>query len=169
MTISMYQASVPPALRALANLSTILEKAEAHCAARKIEPEALLNARLYPDMLSFVHQVQIVSDNAKGAAARLAGIAPPSYPDNETSFAELKTRLAKTMEFVKSVPATQIDGSEGREIVLPVGGGRSVKFKGLDYLLGFFLPNLYFHVATAYDILRHSGVEIGKRDYLGDS
>ncbi len=166
MSFSMYQASVPPVVQILSSLSAILDKAAAHCATRKIDPAALTNFRLAPDMFPFSRQVQIVTDQAKGMAARLAGVEVPAYPDTETTFAELNARIAKTLDFVKSFPANRIDGSENKEIVLKVGGNE-MKFTGSQYLVHFVLPNFYFHAATAYDILRHCGVELGKRDFLG--
>lgn len=167
MSLSMYQASIPMLLRGLDNLAAILAKAAAHAAARKIAPEVFLNARLAPDMLPLVRQVQIVSDTAKGCAARLAGIEVPSYADTETSFAELQERLAKTVAFLKSVAPEQVDGSEERAIVLKAHD-QEIHFTGRTYLLGFVLPNFYFHLTTAYAILRHNGVELGKKDYLGE-
>ncbi len=167
MSLSMYQASIPTLLRGLDSLAAILAKAAAHAAARKIAPEVLLNARLAPDMLPLVRQVQIVSDTAKGCAARLAGIEVPSYADTEASFDELQERLAKTVTFLKGVAPEQIDGSEERAIVLKAHD-QEIHFTGRTYLLGFVLPNFYFHLTTAYGILRHNGVEIGKKDYLGE-
>ena len=166
MTLSMYQASVPAMLHTLSALSAILDKAEAHCAAKKIDPAVMLGARLYPDMFTMTRQVQIVCDFAKGASARLAGMDVPSWPDNEATFADVKARIAKTTGFVKAIKPASIDGSEGRDISLKVGG-QEMAFKGQDYLTGFVLPNFYFHAATAYGILRHNGVELGKRDFLG--
>lgn len=166
MTISMYQASVPRLAHMLRNLSAILDKAQAHAAAKKIEPAVLLGARLFPDMLPLVKQVQIATDHAKGAVARLAGVEVPRYEDTEQDFEELQARIAKTLAFVESFSAAQIDGSDDRVITLK-SGGREVSFPGTPYLLGFALPNFYFHVVTAYNILRHNGVEIGKRDYTG--
>lgn len=166
MSLSMYQASVPPFLQMLGSLTAILDKAEAHAAARKIEPSVLLNTRLTPDMFPLVRQVQLAADFAKGGAGRLAGVELPKFPDTETSFAELKTRIAKTVDFVSSLKPAQIDGSESREISIPIGG-EPHKFTGQDYLVKFALPHFYFHHTTAYAILRQCGVEIGKRDYLG--
>jgi hypothetical protein len=166
MTLSMYQASVPVFTRMLTILAAILTKAEAHAAARKIQPAVLLNARLFPDMLALTRQVQLACDFAKNTTARLAGVEILNFPDEEASFAELQARIAKTLDNVKGYQAAQIDGSETREITLPIGG-QPKKFTGQEFLLNFALPNLYFHITTAYDILRHNGVEIGKRDYLG--
>lgn len=166
MTISMYKASIPVFIHVLGNLSAILDKGAAHAEARKIDPAVLINARLYPDMFAFVRQVQIASDAVKGCAARLAGQEPPSYPDTESTVAELRERLAKTIAFLKTFKPEQIDGTEEKTIQLKVGG-QPLTLKGLVYLQYFVLPTLYFHVTTAYDILRHNGVEVGKRDYLG--
>jgi len=166
MTISMYQASAPRFVNMLNNLSAVLEKAQAHADAKKIDPMVLTAARLYPDMLPLMSQVRIACDNAKGAVARLAGVDIPKHEDTEQTLAELKARIAKTVAFVQSIQPAQIDGSENREIMLKLGGNE-VKFDGMQYLLGFALPNFYFHVVTAYDILRHNGIEIGKRDYIG--
>lgn len=166
MSLSMYQASVPVFIRALTNLSAILKKGEAYAQAKKIEPAVLVNARLFPDMFSLVRQVQIASDTVKGCAARLAGQEPPSFADTEQTFAELHARLDKTIAFLKTLKPAQIDGSEERAIELKMRD-RTLHTKGREYLLERALPNLFFHVTTAYDILRHNGVEIGKRDYLG--
>jgi hypothetical protein len=166
MSLTMYQASVPVFSRVLAAMSAILDKAVAHAEVRKLEPQALLQFRLYPDMFPFVRQIQSVSDQAKGGTARLAGVEVPKFTDTETSFGELKVRLAKTLEFVGAVRPAQIDGSEERQVVLTFPT-RTLTFTGRDYLFGFVLPNLYFHATTAYDILRHNGVDIGKRDFLG--
>lgn len=166
MTISMHKASVPVFIHVLGNLSAILDKGAAHAEARKIDPAVLINDRLYPDMFALVRQVQIASDAVKGCAARLAGQEPPSYPDTESTVAELKERLAKTIAFLKTFKPDQIDGSEEKTIQLKVAG-QPMTFKGLPYLLHYVLPNLYFHTTTAYNILRHNGVEVGKRDFLG--
>ena len=166
MTISMHQASAPRFANTLRNLSAILDKAQAHCESKKIEPAALTQARLFPDMFPLTRQVQIACDTAKGAVARLAGVEMPKHEDTEQSFAELKARIAKTIDFVQSVGAAKIDGSEGREVVLKMRGGE-VKFTGLQYLMGHAWPNFYFHVTTAYNILRHNGVDIGKADFIG--
>ena len=166
MTISMYQASVPTLIRALTNLIWVLEKGEAHAQVKGIDPSVLVNSRLYPDMFPLTKQVQIATDAAKGCAARLAGIEPPKYDDGEASFAELIARVRKTISFLESFEPAQIDGSENRPITLPMRSG-SLQFEGQPYLLFFVLPNLFFHVVTAYDILRHCGVELGKMDFLG--
>jgi hypothetical protein len=162
----MYQASIPGLVKTLNNLAAILDKAEAYAAERKIAPEVLLNWRLAPDMFPLSKQVQLSSDFAKGCAARLAGVEVPKYADDEQSFAELKQRIAKTLKFVQGFSAKDIDGSESRDVSLTVGG-QPIKFKGEAYLVHFVLPNFYFHAATAYDIVRSFGVEIGKRDFLG--
>jgi hypothetical protein len=168
MPISLYQVAVPPVLQMLENLDAILDKAEAHCTAHKIAPEVLLQTRLFPNMFAFTRQIQIATDQAKGCIARLAGVDLPSYPDSETSFAELKQRLAKTIAFIKTFTPAQIDGAEEKEIILKVGG-QERKFLGQPYLLNFVLPNLYFHATTAYNILRANGVELAKSDFLGKS
>ncbi|KYG01842.1 DUF1993 domain-containing protein [Sorangium sp. So ce296] len=166
MAISMYQASVPVLVRGLNNLSAILKKAEAYAEAKKIEPRVLLDARLAPDMLPLTRQIQIASDSAKGCGARLAAVDVPKYEDNEASFDDLQARIAKTIAFLNTLKAEQIDGSEDREVTIPTRD-QPMKFKGLPYLLGFVLPNFFFHVTTAYAILRHNGLDIGKMDYLG--
>jgi hypothetical protein len=163
----MYAATVPPIIRSLANLRSILEKAEAYAETKKIDPFVLLNARLYPDMFPLSRQVQIATDVGKGAVSRLAGLEPPKYEDNEMTFPELLARLDKTIALLESFKPEQIDGSEDKTIILPMHD-RTVTFKGLPYLLDFVLPNVYFHVTTAYAILRHNGVEIGKKDFLGN-
>ncbi|MFM9913624.1 MAG: DUF1993 family protein [Methylophilaceae bacterium] len=167
MSLSMYQASVPVFVKFLGNLSAILEKAAAHAEAKKIEPSVFVNARLAPDMYPLSRQIQIATDVVKGCVARLAGIAVPSYEDNETTFPELQARIAKTIAFLQSVTAVQIDGSEEGTINLKLGK-REVSFLGQPYLLNFVTPNLHFHTSMAYAILRHNGVEIGKMDFLGD-
>jgi hypothetical protein len=166
MNISMYQASAPRFINMLNNLSAILDKAQAHAEARKIDPLVLTGDRLFPDMLPLTRQVQIACDGAKGAVARLAGVEIPKHEDTEQTFAELKGRIAKTIAFVQSIKPAQIEGTEDKDVVLKLGG-KDVVFKGMQYLLGHALPNFYFHVVTAYNILRHNGVEIGKRDYIG--
>ena len=162
----MYQASAPRFANTLKNLSALLDKAQAHCEAKKIDPAALTAFRLYPDMFPFTRQVQIACDTAKGAVARLAGVEIPKHEDTEQTFAELKARIAKTLDFVNSVKPAQIDGTEAKEVVLKMRAG-DVKFNGMQYLLGHAWPNFYFHVTTAYAILRHNGVEVGKRDFIG--
>ena len=166
MTISMYHASIPVLNKALANLSKVLEKAEAHAAAKKIDPAVLVQARLYPNMYPLARQVQIATDVAKGCGARLAGNEPPKFEDNETTFVELQARIAKTLAFLETVTPSQIDGTEEKTVTLLVGG-REWTFQGLSYLFDFVLPNVYFHTTTTYAILRHWGVELGKADFLG--
>jgi hypothetical protein len=162
----MYEASAPIFTQGLRGLATALDKAAAHVEERKIDPAALLQARLYPDMFPFLRQVQIATDFAKGGVARLAGVEPPPYEDTETSFGELRARVEKTLAFLASFQPAQIDGSEERDITLTRRGVVSV-VKGQPYLLQQVTPNFYFHVTTAYGILRHNGVELGKRDFLG--
>jgi uncharacterized protein len=163
----MYQASAPRFTNTLKNLSGILDKAQVYAEAKKIDPTVLTSFRLYPDMLPMSRQVQIATDTAKGALARLAGAEIPKYEDTEQTFAELKARIAKTIDFINTFKPAQIDGTEDKEVVLKLGSSET-KFTGMQYLLGFAQPNFYFHVTTAYDILRHNGVEIGKRDYIGN-
>ena len=167
MTISMYQASVPRFVNILGNLSNILDKTQAHIDAKKIADATLTAYRLFPDMLPMSVQVQIACDTAKGVVARLAGLDIPAFDDNETTLAELKARIAKTITFIQSVSAQQIDGTEDKAIVTK-RGDKETHYKGMQFLLGHAIPNFYFHVTTAYNILRHNGVEIGKRDYLGN-
>jgi hypothetical protein len=163
----MYQASIPSFLRMLGNLSAILDKAAAHAEAKKIDPSIFINARLAPDMFPLSRQIQIATDMVKGCAARLAGIDVPSYEDNETTFAELQARITKTKEFLQSVSAPQIEGSEDRQITVKFGS-RELSFLGQGYLFDFVIPNFHFHLTTTYTILRHNGVEIGKKDYTGN-
>jgi len=162
----MYDATVPVFLQMLNNLSAILDKAEADAMNRKIDPEVLLNYRLAPDMFPFVRQIQIATDLAKGAAARLAGVEVSKHDDTEKTCADLKARITNTATFVQSIQPGDIDGSESRDITLTLGK-HTLSFKGQPYLLHFVLPNFYFHCTTAYDILRHCGVELGKRDFIG--
>jgi uncharacterized protein len=168
MAFALHQAALPPILQILTSISAVLDKAAKHCESRKIDPAVLLNYRLAPDMFPLARQVQVMTDQAKGMAARLAGLEVPSYPDTETSFAELKARIARTIDFVKSVDPRAIDAGVDRAITLK-GGNTEFKFTGRDYLTSFVFPNFYFHATTAYDILRHCGVELGKRDFLGIS
>ena len=162
----MYQASAPRFANTLGNLAAILDKAQAHCDARKIDPAVLAGLRLFPDMFPFSRQVQIACDTAKGAVARLAGLDIPRHDDIEKTLQDLKARIAKTLDFVQSAKAERIDGTEEKEIVLQMRNGER-RYTGLQYLMGHALPNFYFHVTTAYNILRHNGVELGKADYLG--
>lgn len=167
MTISMYTASVPLLTQMLQSLDGILAKAEQHAAAKKIDPSVLLQARLYPDMFPLVRQVQIASDNAKGIAARLAGVDIPSFADTEQTFGELRARINKTLDFIASITPEQVDGSEDRQVVVYKGAPYEMQLAGQTYLIQYGLPNFLFHVTTAYAILRHNGVEIGKNDYIG--
>lgn len=162
----MHEASIGLMVHVLGNLSAILAKAEAHTIEDKIDPASLIEARLAPDMLPFSRQIQIASDAAKNCAARLAGVNPPSMPDTEASFAELHARVAKTVTFIQGFTADQIDGSENRSVTFNMGG-KPVTMTGRNYLTQFALPNFFFHVTTAYAILRHKGLKIGKLDYLG--
>ena len=162
----MYQASAPRFANTLKNLSAILEKAQAHCETRKIDPLAITSSRLFPDMFPFNRQIYIATDTAKGAVSRLAGVEIPKYDDVEQTFPELRARLARTVDFLMSVPAAKIEGSADKDISIKLGGKDTV-LKGAQYLLGHAYPNFYFHSATAYNILRHNGIEIGKRDFLG--
>lgn len=166
MTISMYQASVPVFSQALTAMSGILDKAEAHCVARKIDPAALVTYRLYPDMFPFSRQIQIACMFGHGCPARLAGQEVPKFDDKEASFAEFKARIKQTTDFLATLKPAQIDGAEEKDISLTVAG-KPVTLKGQNYLMHFALPHFFFHCTTTYSILRHNGVEIGKRDYLG--
>ena len=167
MTISMYQASVPRFVNILGNLSRILDKTQAHIDAKKIADATLTGYRLFPDMLPLTTQVQIACDSAKGVVARLSGVDAPVFEDKETTIAELKERVAKTIAFIENVPADKIDGTEDKAIVTK-RGDKETHYKGMQFLLGHAMPNFYFHVTTTYAILRHNGVEIGKRDFLGN-
>ncbi len=166
MSLSMYEASIPVFIRSLNNLSAILDKAVASAEARKIDPSVFIQGRLAPDMHPLPRQIQIATDGAKGCAARLAEIEVPSFPDTETTFPELKERIAKTVAFLEAIKPEQLEGSEDRTIVLKFPGNE-LSFTGRAFLLGFALPNLFFHVTAAYAILRHNGVDVGKMDYLG--
>lgn len=166
MTISMYQASAPVYTQFLGGLSNVLKKAAAFAEAKKIDPSVLITARIAPDMYALARQVQIATDHAKGSLARLAGVEIPSYADTEATFDELQARITKTVDYVKTFKPEQIDGTEEKEIVLTFGT-QKFPFKGQAYLLQFALPNFYFHNSMAYAILRHNGVEIGKRDFMG--
>jgi hypothetical protein len=162
----MYQASVPVFVRALNNLAAVLEKGAAHAEARRIDPAVLVGARLYPDMFPLSKQIQIASDNAKGGVARLAGAEPPKYEDNEAGFADLVVRLRRTVDYLGTFAPEQIDGSEDRSITVKTHQG-VLTMSGLAYLTERALPNVFFHCTTAYDILRHNGVTLGKDDFLG--
>ncbi|NER59368.1 DUF1993 domain-containing protein [Pseudomonas sp. MAFF212428] len=167
MTISLYAASVPVFKQMLNALSDVLNKAQAHAEAKNIDANALLQARLFPDMFPLVRQVQIAVDFAKGVSARLAEVELPKYDDSETSFAELQALIAKVLAFIEQIQPQQIDGKEGIEIVTRPGTPKEKRFSGQSYLLTYGLPQFFFHVTTTYAILRHNGVEIGKRDYMG--
>lgn len=166
MSLDMYQASIPVFVRMFENLSAILEKAMAYAETKKIDPAVLVNARLAADMYPLSKQIQIATDIVKGCAARLAGVDVPNYEDNETTFAELLARIAKTIAFLQSINPEQIKGSEEKNVTLKLRG-KEATFIGQPYLLNFVLPNLYFHITITYAILRHNGLEIGKMDYLG--
>ncbi|MEO6744179.1 MAG: DUF1993 domain-containing protein [Caldimonas sp.] len=166
MTISMHSASVPIFARMLGNLLTWLDKAEAHATARKFDPSVYLGSRLAPDMLPFTNQIQIACDAVKFGVARLSGVEAPKFADDEASLADLRTRVRKTIDFIQSVPAAQIDGTEDKDVVVPRRDG-SMTLKGEAYLKNFVLPNFFFHVTTTYALLRHNGVELGKGDFLG--
>ena len=166
MAFSLYQGSIPTCLQMLGGLSGVLAKAAADAAERKIEPAVLLQSRLYPDMFPLVRQVQIATDAAKAGGARLAGIDAPSFPDTETSFVELEARIARTVTFLEGLDRAAIDAAAGRTIAF-TAGKRAMSMTGADYVTGWMLPNFFFHVTTAYTILRHNGVAVGKRDYLG--
>ncbi|MDN4988092.1 DUF1993 domain-containing protein [Bradyrhizobium arachidis] len=167
--MSFYDAVVPAYLQMLNSLTGLLTKAEAHCAAKKIDPSVLLGSRLFPDMLPLSKQIQLVSDFSAKGCARLTHTDVPSMPDTETSFAELKQRLAKTIDFVKSFKPEQFEGADTKDVTFPAGPDRTVTLKGQQFFSSVSLPNFYFHAATAHGILRHNGVEIGKRDFLGMS
>lgn len=166
MTFSMYDASVPVFKQILTSLSALIDKAEAHAAEKKIEPAALLQARLYPDMFPFTRQIQVAADFAKGCSARLAGVDVPKYEDVETTFAELKERLARTIAFIDGLPQDGIEASAQRDISTS-SGPNAKQFKGQVYLVHYALPHFYFHATTAYAILRHNGIEVGKKDFIG--
>jgi uncharacterized protein len=166
MKLSMYQASVTAFTRQLNNLVAILDKGAAHADAKKIDPKVLINSRLFPDMFPLVRQIQIATDAARGCAARLAGVEVPAQEDNETTFPELVARIRKTVSYLETLKAEQFDGSEDRTITWQTRSSTKT-MQGLPYLQNHILPNLYFHITTAYNILRHSGVELGKQDFLG--
>jgi len=167
MQISMYAASAPRFVHVLKNLSAMLDKAQAHAEARKIDPAALTTFRLFPDMFALTRQVQTACDVSKGAVARLAGVGVPKHEDTEQTFPELKARIAKTIEFINTIKPEQIDGTEDKTITLKLGK-QEYTFKGMQYLLNFAYPNFYFHATTAYNSLRHNGVELGKKDFVGE-
>ena len=165
--MSFHDATVPAFLQILGSLSGLLTKAEAHCKAKNIQPDVLLNARLYPDMLPLAKQVQLASDFAAKGCARLTHSEVPSTPDTEKSFEELKARLAKTIDYVKSFKPAQFEGADAQDVTFPAGPDKSITLKGQQFVNAFAFPNFYFHAATAHGILRHNGVEVGKRDFLG--
>jgi hypothetical protein len=167
MAISVYDLTIATLSRMLENLDRIVARAEEHAAARNIDPPVLIQARLYPDMLPFVAQIRIATDTAKGAAARLSGTELPRWPDDEATFEELHQRIRKATDFLATFAPEQFEGAEERPIEMKLPN-TTLNFTGRDYILGFVLPNFYFHVTTAYDILRHNGIAIGKRDYLGE-
>ena len=167
MPISMHSASVPIFVRMLSNMLVWLDKAEAHAAAKKFDAKNFLGERLAPDMLPFSAQIQIATDSVKGCLSRLAGTEAPKWPDTEASFDELRARIRKAIDYAKSFSAAQIDGSEARELTVPMGGGRTAKFAGEVFLKHFSLPNFFFHTSMTYALLRRGGVELGKGDYLG--
>lgn len=166
MTMSMYAASVPVMKHMLGNLAHILDKGAAHAEARKFDPANLLNYRLAPDMLPFTKQIQIACDAAKLAVSRISGVEAPKFEDTEASFPELKARIQKTLDFIAGVPAGKLDGTEDKEITIPVGRESKRTMTAQAYLTTWALPNMFFHITTAYAILRHNGVELGKSDYL---
>lgn len=168
MTLSMYHASVPLFMHTLGNLNAILAKAQVHAQAKKIDESAFTGFRLAPDMLPFTRQIMIATDTAKGCAARLAGVTPPVYEDTEKTLDELQARIAKTIAYLQTFKPEQIDGSEAKEVTLKRRDGEE-RYAGLHYLQWHAIPNFYFHVSMAYAILRHNGVEIGKRDFLGNA
>lgn len=167
MTLSMHAASVPVFRQMLGSLDNLLAKAESHAAERKIDPAALLQARLFPDMFALLKQVQIACDFAKGVSGRLAGVELPVFDDSEQTFAELRALVAKTIAFIDGLDAARFDGSEDREIVLRPGTPKERRFVGQAYLLHYGLPQFFFHITTSYALLRHNGVELGKKDYMG--
>ena len=167
MSLGMYQTALPPAIRALTTLRHLLAKAAAHCEARKIDPSAVIGFRFFPDMLPFASQIRIATDMSRLCVWRLSGVEAPKFTDDEKSFAELDARVEKTLAFLSAALPPQIDGTEDKPITFKTGRGE-VTLRGVDYVQRFVLPNVYFHTATTYDMLRHNGVEIGKADFLGD-
>jgi hypothetical protein len=166
MKVSMHAVSADLITNILGNLSWLLQKGEANATTRKFDPAVLLSARLAPDMLPLTRQIQIAGDIAKNSLARLAGQEPPRFEDNETTMEQLRARLARTIDYIKSIPASAFEGSETRDIKVPAGE-RTLEFKGLDYLQTWVIPNVFFHVTTAYNIMRHNGVDLGKSDFIG--
>ena len=167
MTPALYITSVPVFTQLLGGLSAVLTTAEAHAHARSIDPNALLQARLFPDMFPLLRQVRVACDFAKSVAARLAGVEVPDFDDTEQTFADLQARIAKTLAFIGALTPAQFEGSETREVVTQAGTPKEKRFSGQSYLLNYGLPHFFFHVTTAYGILRHNGVEVGKKDYIG--
>jgi len=167
MSLSMHAASVPVFARMSKNMLGWLDKAEAHAKARKFDVDNFVGMRLAPDMLPFARQIQIASDAAKGAVARLAGEDPPKWADDEATIAELRTRIRKTIDYVESIPAHRLEGADKREIVMPIGPDRTMRMSGEAFLESFSIPNFFFHVTMVYALLRHGGVELGKGDFLG--
>jgi hypothetical protein len=167
MTIALYSASIPVFRQMLNSVGAILDKAEQHAAAKNIDPDALLQARLFPDMFPLIRQVQIAADFARGISARLAGVDVPKFEDNEVTFADLQSLISKTLAFIDGFAPEQINGNEDREIITRPGTPKEKRFNGQSYLLNYGLPQFFFHVTTTYAILRHNGVEVGKRDYMG--
>jgi uncharacterized protein len=167
MSYTIFEATIPPMIRMLNNLSKILDKATAEAAAKKIPLQQLLDARLAPDMFAFPRQIQLASDTAKALVARLQGVEPPSFPDTEKTFPELKERLNKTVAYLESVDPKAFAGAENRKVVVPRHDGTTREFIGADYVRNHILPNFYFHVTIAYGLLRQGGIDVGKRDYLG--
>jgi hypothetical protein len=167
MPLTMYQASAPRFVHVLKNLSALLDKAQAHAEGKKIDPAALTTFRLFPDMFPLSRQIQVACDVAKGVVARLAAVDVPKHEDTEQTFDELKARIAKTIAFIESIQPGQIDGSDDRDITVKLGR-QEYRFKGMQYLLNYGHPNFYFHATTAYNILRHNGVELSKKDFIGE-
>ena len=167
MTISLFDTAVPVFNQMLGGLSGVLSKAQAHAESRNIEPDALLQARLFPDMFPLLRQVRIACDFAKGVSARLADVDVPAFDDNELGFADLQARIDKTLAFINGLTPAQFEGSATREVVTQAGTPKEKRFAGTSYLLNYGLPHFFFHVTTAFDILRHNGVEVGKKDYIG--
>jgi hypothetical protein len=165
--MSFYDATVPAFVQILSSLTGLLNKAEAHCKAKNIQPEVILSARLYPDMLPFMKQIQLASDFAGKTSARLAHVDVPTTPDTETSFEELRQRLAKTIDYLKSFKPAQFEGADAKDVTFPSGPSTSITLKGQEYVNRAAFPNFYFHAAIAHGILRHNGIEVGKRDFLG--
>jgi uncharacterized protein len=167
MTSAIYTASIPVFKQMLGGLSEVLAKAQVHAETKKIDPDALLQARLFPDMFPTLKQVQVATDFAKGVGARLAGVEPPKFEDDETSFSDLQTRIDKVLAFLNGLPIAQFDQAATREIVTQAGTPKEKRFTGQSYLFNYGLPHFFFHTTTAYSILRHNGVEVGKKDYIG--